>query len=74
MAKKIASRKISILVKTMRILFLLILLCAAYLLYSLAKVRGTASVVVAPASQVVTLPLYKHVEHLSVKIGSPRLF
>jgi pimeloyl-ACP methyl ester carboxylesterase len=69
-----AAAKRSAIVKTGRVLLLLALLLAVFLLYSLLKIREMPSVVLPPAPPVRDTPLYRHVEQLSVRIGSRSVF
>jgi hypothetical protein len=56
--------------KMMRLLLLLALFFSAFFLYSVMKIKGTPSVVFPPAPPTKNMPLYQHIEKLSVKIGS----
>lgn len=58
----------------MKLLLLLALLLSAFLLYSVLKVKGSTSVVVHPPPETRHTALYRHVEELSVNIGSRSVF
>jgi hypothetical protein len=60
--------------KMMRLLLFLALLLSAFLLYSVMKIKGTSSIVFPPAPRTKNMPLYRHVEELTVKIGSRSVF
>lgn len=60
--------------KMMRFILLLAFLFSAFLLYSVMKIKGTPSVVFPPAPRTKNMPLYRHVEELTVKIGSRSIF
>ncbi len=55
-------------------ILLLALLFSAFLLYSVLKIKGSPSVVFHPAPGTKNTTLYRHVEELSVKIGSRSVF
>ncbi|MBA4396738.1 MAG: aminopeptidase [Syntrophus sp. (in: bacteria)] len=67
-------RKKSIVRTIIRLLILLPLLLSAFLVYSLLKIRSTPSAPVAHQWQAGETPLYGHVEHLSVTIGSRSVY
>ena len=56
--------------KIMVILFVIILFLGGFLLFSLLRVRTMASVTHHPAENIRQGMLYRHVEHLSLRIGS----
>ncbi|MBU1181381.1 MAG: hypothetical protein KKF00_04305, partial [Proteobacteria bacterium] len=58
----------------MMLLLLLALLLSAFLLYSVMKIKGSPSVVFPPAPLTKNMTLYRHVEELTVKIGSRSVF
>jgi hypothetical protein len=60
--------------KIMMLLLLLALLFSAFLLYSLMKIKGSPSVVFPPAPRTKNMELYRHVEELTVKIGSRSVY
>ncbi len=60
--------------RAVRLFFLLALLLCAFFLYSLVRIRETASVRFSPTTEVQEMPLYKHVARLSVAIGSRSIF
>ncbi|MEW6332788.1 MAG: M28 family peptidase [Thermodesulfobacteriota bacterium] len=60
--------------KLLLLLLLPVLLVAAFLLYSVLKVKGTPSIVFQPATGTKERMLYRHVEELSVTIGSRSVF
>ena len=60
--------------KMMRLILLLALLFSAFLLYSVMKIKGTPSVVFPPAPRIKNMPLYRHVEELTLTIGSRSIF
>lgn len=57
-----------------RLLILLSLLLSAFLVYSVLKIRSTSSVLIAFQPRTHEMPLYGHVEHLSVNIGSRSVY
>lgn len=60
--------------KIIRIALLLALLGAAFLLYSVLKIRELPSVIVSPTTRSREMQLYRHVEKLAVEIGSRSVF
>lgn len=67
-------RKKSVVRTSIRLLILLPLLLSAFFVYSLLKIRSTSSVPIAAQPQAAGMPLYGHVERLSVKIGSRSVY
>ncbi len=59
---------------TIQILLLVVLLCGAFLLYSLRKIRKLPCSNSSPRDKIKESLLYKHVEYLSEKIGSRSVF
>jgi hypothetical protein len=68
------NRKKAVIRKAIRMLILLALLLSAFLVYSVLKIRSMPSVPVAVQPQAGEMPLYGHVEHLSVRIGSRSVY
>ena len=60
--------------KIIRLLLLLALLLSAFLLYSVMKIKGSPSLVIPPAPQTKGTALHRHVEELTVKIGSRSVY
>jgi len=60
--------------KTLRLTLLLSLLIFAFLLYTVLKIRETPSVAVPMIPEMKTTALYRHVEALSVTIGSRSVY
>lgn len=60
--------------KIMLPMLLLALLLSAFLLYSVLKIKGSPSIVFHPAPGTKNMTLYRHVEELTVKIGSRSVF
>ena len=60
--------------KIMMLILLLALLLSAFLLYSVMKIKGSPSVVFPPVPLTKNTTLYRHVEELTVKIGSRSVF
>ncbi|MCX5855821.1 MAG: M20/M25/M40 family metallo-hydrolase [Deltaproteobacteria bacterium] len=63
--------------KMIGFILLVIILLAAYLIYAVVKIRFTPSVVMPrqePASRGDTRQFYRHVEHMSVRIGSRSVY
>ena len=60
--------------KIIMLLLLLALLFSAFLLYSVMKIKGSPSVVFPPAPLTKNMALYRHVEELTVKIGSRSVY
>jgi Zn-dependent M28 family amino/carboxypeptidase len=60
--------------KSIRLLLLLALLLAAFLLYSVMRIKGASTVLLPATPQTKNTALYRHVEELSVKIGSRSVF
>jgi hypothetical protein len=60
--------------KTMMLLLIPALLLTLFLLYSVLKIKGSPSVVFHQASGTDSAALYRHVEELTVKIGSRSVF
>lgn len=69
-----SGRKKPIVRTIIRLLILLPLLLSAFLVYSVLKIRSSSSVPVAAQPQAGETPLYGHVEHLSVTIGSRSVY
>jgi len=55
-------------------ILLLALLLSAFLLYSVLKIKGSPSIVFHPTPGTKNMTLYRHVEELTVKIGSRSVF
>jgi hypothetical protein len=60
--------------KIMLPILLLALLLSAFLLYSVLKIKGSPSIAFHPAPAIKNTTLYRHVEELTVKIGSRSVF
>jgi hypothetical protein len=59
---------------TIRLLIWSLMLLSIFFVYSLLKIKATPSISTRSTSEVGKMPLYRHVEHLSVTIGSRSVF